>query len=417
MEKMKMNNTFGWNIKAQLEDDSDSAEIELYGEVLSEQPRDWWTGEKIEDMQCICPEGFVEALEPLKGKKNITVRLNTVGGDATVGLFICNRLKALKENGTKINVIVDGLAASAGSIIMCAGDTISVYSNSMIMIHEAKSGVRGYYSVSDLKKIESGTKAYNDMIVKTYVAKTGLSEEKLRGMIQRETWFIGQEAVDNGFADEVLDGESSLSLVASAGAQYMCGNSHAVKADFFIPQRIKDKLKQVIEQEKVHTDESMSSADDSVENSVVNKIENQKGESPMAEQIKTVAELEKAYPELCAEIRNGAVNGKTDEVIAAERKRIKDIEDISFRIADKSLVEKAKFDGGMTAADLLMQDALAEKARNEKIVAGLDDDAKATNSVASAATKIETEELEKPLTKAERFAKGRAAAMANQKGE
>lgn len=416
MGKMKMNNTFGWNIKAQLEDDSDSAEIELYGEVLSEQPRDWWTGEKIEDMQCICPEGFAEAIEPLKGKKNITVRLNTVGGDATVGLFICNKLKALKENGTKINVIVDGLAASAGSIIMCAGDTISVYSNSMIMIHEAKSSIWGCYSVADLKKIENGTKAYNDMIVATYVQKTGLSEEKLRGMIQRETWFIGQEAVDNGFADEVLDGESSLSLVASAGSQYMCGGNHAVKADFFIPQRIKDKLKQVIEQNEVHTDDSVNNADESVKNSVVNKIENQKGENPMDE-IKTVAELEKAYPELCAEIKNSTMNGKTDEVVAAERKRIKDIEDISFRIADKSLVEKAKYEGGITAADLLMQDALAEKERNEKIVANLDNDAGVANSVPASATKVETEELEKPLTKAERYAKGVAAAKANQKGE
>ena len=179
MKKMEMNSTFGWNVKAQLEGDSDSAEIELYGEVLSAQPRNFWTGEKL-DEQCICPEGFAEAIEPLKGKKNITVRLNTVGGDATVGLFICNKLKALKKNGAKINVIVDGLAASAGSIIMCAGDTISVYSNSMIMIHEAKSGVCGYFSVADLKKIENGTKAYNDMIVKTYVAKTGLPKPPLR---------------------------------------------------------------------------------------------------------------------------------------------------------------------------------------------------------------------------------------------
>ena len=88
-------------------------------------------------------------------------------------------------------------------------------------------------------------------------------------------------------------------------------------------------------------------------------------------------------------------------VVAAERKRIKDIEDISFRIADKSLVEKAKYDGGMTAADLLMQDALAEKERNEKIVASIDNDAGVANSVTASATKVETEELEKPLTKTE----------------
>lgn len=417
MEKMKMNNTFGWNVKAQLEDDSDSAEIELYGEVTSYQLKEWnddFSG--LKNAECICPEGFAEAIEPLKGKKNITVRLDTVGGDARIGLFICNKLKSLKENGTKIKVIVDGLVASAGSIIMCAGDTISVFSNSMIMIHEAKVEMNGYYSVADLKRVENSTNAYNDMIVATYAQKTGLSEEKLRGMIHRETWFVGQEAVDNGFADEVLDGESSLSLVASAGSQYMCGGNHAVKADFFIPQRIKDKLKQVIEQNEVHTDDSVNNADESVENSVVNKIENQKGENPMDE-IKTVAELEKAYPELCAEIKNSAMNGKTDEVVAAERKRIKDIESISFRIADKSLVEKAKYDGGMTAADLLMQDALAEKERKAKIVDGLDKDAGVANSVTASATKVETEELEKPLTKAERYAKGVAAAKANMKGE
>ena len=64
-----------------------------------------------------------------------------------------------------------------------------------------------------------------------------------------------------------------------------------------------------------------------------------------------------------------------------------------------------------------MQDALAEKERNEKIVASLDNDAGVANSVTASATKVETEELEKPLTKAERYAKGVAAAKANQKGE
>ena len=415
MGKM-MNNSFGWNVKAQLKDDVDSAEIELYGEVVSEKPRDFWTGEEL-DEQVICPKGFTEAIEPLKGKKNITVRLNTVGGDATVGLFICNKLKALKENGTKINVIVDGLAASAGSIIMCAGDTISVYSNSMVMIHEAKSGIAGYYSVADLKKIEASIKAYNDMIVKTYAAKTGLTEEKLHAMIQRETWMIGQEAVDNGFADEVLDGESSVALVASANMQYMCsGNKeHAITADFFIPQRVKDRLK-IIEQNEVYTDDSMDNAVESVKNSVENKI-NTKGDVQMEEQIKTVAELENAYPELVAEIKNSAINGNAEEVIAKERQRIKDIDSISFKIADKALIEKAKYEGGMTAADLLMKDALAEKERNEKIVNNLDADAGVVNTVSSTVAKVETEEIEKPLTKQERYAKGIAAAKANKVGD
>ena len=71
----------------------------------------------------------------------------------------------------------------------------------------------------------------------------------------------------------------------------------------------------------------------------------------------------------------------------------------------------------MTAADLLMKDALAEKERNEKIVNNLDADAGVVNTVSSTVAKVETEEIEKPLTKQERYAKGIAAAKANKVGD
>lgn len=401
---MKMNNTFGWNVKAQLED-SDSAEIELYGEVKAERPRDFWTGEEI-DEECICPKGFAEAIEPLKGKSKITVRLNTVGGDASVGLFIHNKLKAL---GSKIHVIVDGLAASAGSIIMCAGDTVSVYPNSMVMIHEAKCGVSGYLTVSDMKKIENRTKAYNDMIVATYVQKTGLPEEKLRGMIARETWFIGQEAVDNGFADDVIEGDSSLNLVACADNKQMIGReSVGVTADFFIPQRIKDKLRMVTEQNHARTAESAVGAVDSAGESVMDKHKENGGNT--MDKINSVADLEKAYPDFCNSLKESAAKEYAEKAIATERNRMQEIDSIASEIDNKSLVEKAKYETGISASELLMQDVLGRKERRKNIIGDIDNDAVATKEVGSVVTSVETNEISKPLTKAERFAKGVAAA-------
>ena len=106
-----------WNIASVSDDEG---EIVLYGDVLSQQPIDWWTGEP-EPGMFITPEGFMEDLETVKGKSKITVKLNSCGGDLYTGIAIHNAIKALSAH---VNVVVEGIAASAASVIMCAGDTV-----------------------------------------------------------------------------------------------------------------------------------------------------------------------------------------------------------------------------------------------------------------------------------------------------
>ena len=117
-----------WNV-ATVGDDE--AEITLYGDVMSRQPTDWWTGEP-EPGLYITPEGFMEDLAAVKDKGHITVKLNSCGGDLYTGIAIHNALKALSG---EVNVVVEGIAASAASVIMCAGDTVTVYPGSLVMIH------------------------------------------------------------------------------------------------------------------------------------------------------------------------------------------------------------------------------------------------------------------------------------------
>lgn len=117
-----------WNMASTGDDEG---EITLYGDVMSQQPVDWWTGEP-EPGLFITPEGFMEDLAAVKDKGHITVKLNSCGGDLYTGIAIHNALKALSG---EVNVIVEGIAASAASVIMCAGDTVTVYPGSLIMIH------------------------------------------------------------------------------------------------------------------------------------------------------------------------------------------------------------------------------------------------------------------------------------------
>ena len=99
-----------WNIASVGED---SGEIVLYGDVVARQPVDWWTGEP-EPGLYIAPESFMEDLAAVKGKSNITIKINSTGGDLYTGIAIHNAIKGL--SGHKV-VIVEGIAASAASVI------------------------------------------------------------------------------------------------------------------------------------------------------------------------------------------------------------------------------------------------------------------------------------------------------------
>ena len=141
-----------WNVASVSEDEG---EITLYGDVMSQQPIDWWTGEP-EPGLYITPEGFMEDLAAVKDKAHITVKLNSCGGDLYTGIAIHNALKALSGD---VNVVVEGIAASAASVIMCAGDTVTVYPGSLIMIHGVSVMLWDSLNIQDMKQLIKGMDA------------------------------------------------------------------------------------------------------------------------------------------------------------------------------------------------------------------------------------------------------------------
>jgi ATP-dependent protease ClpP protease subunit len=128
----------------------------------------------------------------------IVLHLNTPGGDAMEGVAIANVLRAHKA---KVVVRVDGIAASAGSVVAMAGDEVVMSIGSELMIHDPWG-----YAVGDAVAIESygrrlGTTG--NALASTYAAKAGGTTEEWRARMQAETWYTAQEAVDAGLADRV----------------------------------------------------------------------------------------------------------------------------------------------------------------------------------------------------------------------
>ena len=99
-------------------EEADRAEITLYGDVISQKPRSFWTDEVLEG-QYITPEDFAEDLARIRDKAEVVIKINSCGGDLYTGIAIHNALKGLSGHKT---VIVEGIAASAASVIACASE-------------------------------------------------------------------------------------------------------------------------------------------------------------------------------------------------------------------------------------------------------------------------------------------------------
>ena len=321
-----------WNMA---EINGDTAEITLYGDVVPSQPIDWWTGEP-EPGQYICPEGFAEDLAQIKDKKIINIKINSVGGDVYTALAIHNALKALPAQK---NVIVEGIAASAASVIAMAGDTIKMYPGSLMMIHGVMVFIYDYMQIGELKKVIRGMDASERAISTIYADKTGTDATVIRGMMDKETWMTGAEAVAKGFADEVLEGANPvMQLNAAKHLLIVNGVQHNIDG-LEIPARF--KIPQLAAGYK---------------NPVENKQKNTKGEQNSM----TLEELKAQHPELVAQIEQ--------EAVAKDRARIQEIEEIQDTIGDAELINAAKFTKPTNAAELALAAMKKQAALGEKFM-------------------------------------------------
>ena len=209
----------GFNIKKQCyamsSTDGDRAEIQMYGDVVETWPKNWWTGERL-DGNYIAQDEFLLDLKKVDGCKDVTIRLNSYGGDAAVGILIHNRLRELAANGTKLTCVVDGVAMSAGSVIMCACDNVRVNPSSLVMIHKGWMFLYGGYNADDMRKIVESLDSYDMAMVTIYRRKCGLSDTVISRMMSDETYMTGKEAIEKGFADEIIEDAEPLDIVASA---------------------------------------------------------------------------------------------------------------------------------------------------------------------------------------------------------
>jgi len=175
-----------------VEETDDGSKITIYGEIGDF----WWDATSASDIEKVLRNVTSE---------NIEVHINSPGGDAFDGIAIYNQLK---DHPAKITVYIDGLAASAASIIAMAADELIMNTGSMLMIHEAWTFAFG--SKGDIKKTLNALEGIDKSLADIYMTRFQGERSEVETMLVNETWFTSSEAVEVGLADRVNEVEEEV---------------------------------------------------------------------------------------------------------------------------------------------------------------------------------------------------------------
>ena len=354
--------------------DGISAELTLYGDIVEERPIDWWTGEPIEGNFIVQSE-FLSDLDAVKNCKSLTIRINSAGGDAAVSVLIHNRLRELAMNGMKLSCVVDGVAMSGGSLIMCACEDVQVYPSSIIMIHKCWAFLFGGYNADELREAAVRQDAIDKAQVGIYARKTGMSETQLLHMMGNTTYMTGRDAVDKGFADGLLDGDVAIAASADGRSLFVHGREMHLKNGLFAP----DFVRTAEEGEPASEGENGITGEDpeDIEHQAggleigrrptpeVRAMRETSADEPESDpavspgnpgseggEDMTLEEFREQNPEEARRIdeaQAAAVAAAENNARAAERERLRGIDAIAASVGDPAMVEEARF--GETACD------------------------------------------------------------------
>ena len=314
-QTMSQRNKTIWNI---VKNDDKNAELMLYGDIAES----FWG-------DTISAKEVTEYLADLD-VENINVYINSNGGVVDTAIAINN---ALRRHKAKVIVNIDGIAASAATLITCAGDTVRMPKNALFMIHNPSTIAMG--DSEEMRKQADVLEKYKNTITETYLQKVNIDKEKLSELMDNETWLNAEEALEYGFIDEIIENADIQVVENKVISNNMVFNMAEFK-NFNVDKNIKN---------------------------------NGKGSEKM-----TREEIKNQYPDIYAEI----INEGKEIGIKEERTRIQEIENLGY---NHEVVDKAKFKEPKNARDLALEIVSLMKQENQNKLNRIQDEGKPLNNM------------------------------------
>lgn len=173
----------------------------------------------------VSAQAFIRDLATVSGP--LDLEISSLGGSVFEGVAIYNALKRYTETaGNSLTVRVMGVAASIASYIAMAGTKIVMPANTYLMVHKPWGGVAG--NADEMRDYADLLDKIENSILGAYMGRSGKTEDEMKDMLSKDTWLTAQEAVDAGFADEVVD---AVEVSASYEAERLPENLRALFAE------------------------------------------------------------------------------------------------------------------------------------------------------------------------------------------
>ena len=322
-----------WNVMKN--DEEKSAELILYGSIGSDE---YWDD--------ISDKVFKQDIENLGDVENITLHINSPGGSVFSAVAIAN---TLKNHKAKITANIDGLAASAATIITSACDTVKMPKNALFMVHNPITFAYG--NNQDMQKTLEMLNKVKNSIIETYLNKAKTDKETLSELMDNETWMSAEEAKEYGFIDEILDENVEKEVIENK----LIINNMAFDISRFKNFKEKKNQDPRIINISVNSTGSPEEIADKFRD-ILNSTENQKNEGGNM----TLEELKNKFPELYNQIFN---EGK-EAGITKERERMREIDNLDVSNYSE-LVENAKYNEPVEASVLAVN--ILNKQKEERI--------------------------------------------------
>jgi ATP-dependent protease ClpP protease subunit len=333
LQKKLIASKIAWNFT---QANGDLTEILIYDVIADKQSYNWWTDEKGTE---VTPILFKEELNKITTSK-ICVRINSGGGDVFAAEAIRTAIREKRQEGKKINCKIDGFCGSAAVGIAAACESIAISSSGYFMIHDPMVFAYGYYNISDFSKGQAMLEKIKQGIINAYAAKTGKDKKEISDLMTAETWYTGDEAVENGFCDELMfeeEAENTIENVVNSAALDM--------------QMYRNPPISLLNLCSLHDSRGFS-------NKTPKQTKTKESENTM--EIKTVDELKAAFPDLTKQIENAAAK--------EERERIKNIEEMAID-GYEGIVNNAKFENPIAAAEVAMKIVAEQKKQGANYLA------------------------------------------------
>lgn len=333
-------------------DDANTAILTLYGNISETS---WYEDD-------ITPNEFAKDLAAVGPVSNIIVRLNSGGGDVFAAVAIGNQLE---QHPAHTVCRIDGLCASAATIIACHCDEVEAAADAAYMMHLPAVGLLGYYNEQNLQKMQEPLQTIKSNTVALYCRKSGMEADAVTALIEATTWWTAAQAKDNGFIDSIVN--EAVSVEDRAGVLFV--NSVSTGLPFEeAPEFVKDSST------AAPAGNCVSDKDPAGPGTTqTNKEDKQMDHN----EIKTAQDLRAAYPDLVKQIEDAAAQNAT----TAERQRIHSIEDMALP-GSEELTANAKYgDQTMSAEEYAMALVKDAKAKGAAYMKAATDDAAGAGKV------------------------------------